>query len=612
MFLKNIKKIFIVLAILSFANTVKADAQVIINSSLYILTSTSLDITAEAVGFTAPETFVAKYGTSNTSLNQTSNQVSIQADSSFHLVINGLTPGTTYFFQIASKSGSPTYTPIGEFITPTGSSGNAEIIVDSSQLVLTSTSLDIVADVLGFTSASSIVVKYGTSISSLNQTVDPIQVQPNTTFHALISGLTPDTNYFYQIASANGSTIYTPTTPFTTPIGTNSGEISINLNDSILSTTSLILKGEVIDFTTPETVEVKYGTSENEMTQTSGPIQVQLNEPFLAEIAGLEIGTNYVFKVVSTTNGTVYVQPTSFTTPTAGSNISLADGATQAPVCTNGADGYCLLAPLGGVSVIKDVDLDGYFGMVYKILIGLAGVLAVIMIFYGGVQYMTTDALFEKELGRKTITNAVIGLIIALGSFAILNTFNPKLLNFTFFGLNSVTATFDPSLIESDTPHSAVGGKYCIKQGGGYLDGATWGDDAAERAQLASTNLNVTVKNNPVCQTVGQQNCTSVKSLNTVGITKLRTACASCELVITGGTECWLHSAISTHGKNSATVDLRNTGTPNLTAFIEKPENKKRVIQGWGTLYVTNGMEFIDEGDHYHVWGWNNEHAGKY
>ena len=66
-------------------------------------------------------------------------------------------------------------------------------------------------------------------------------------------------------------------------------------------------------------------------------------------------------------------------------------------------------------------------GMV-KLLIMVAGVLAVIMIMLGGIQYMSSDAISGKEEGKEKITQALFGLLLAIASWLILNTINPDLL----------------------------------------------------------------------------------------------------------------------------------------------------------------------------------------
>ena len=95
---------------------------------------------------------------------------------------------------------------------------------------------------------------------------------------------------------------------------------------------------------------------------------------------------------------------------------------------------YAVLAPLSPDLLEVETGVDGdftlgkYINIIVNIVIGVAGLLAVVMIIFGGVQYMTTDAIAGKSEAKGTITNAIIGLLIALGSFVILNTINPQLL----------------------------------------------------------------------------------------------------------------------------------------------------------------------------------------
>ncbi len=69
-----------------------------------------------------------------------------------------------------------------------------------------------------------------------------------------------------------------------------------------------------------------------------------------------------------------------------------------------------------------------YLNMIIKIVIGICAVLAMIMIVMGGIEYMTSELGSSKEEGKKKITGAIFGLLIALGAFALLNTLNPQLL----------------------------------------------------------------------------------------------------------------------------------------------------------------------------------------
>src|ERR1035437_595809 len=93
---------------------------------------------------------------------------------------------------------------------------------------------------------------------------------------------------------------------------------------------------------------------------------------------------------------------------------------------------YHFLAPIGGVQDFnygESTSLASYVNLIIKILIGLAAVLAVIMIILGGIQYMGSELISSKEEGKKKITNALIGLVVALGAYLLLFTINPNLLN---------------------------------------------------------------------------------------------------------------------------------------------------------------------------------------
>jgi len=103
------------------------------------------------------------------------------------------------------------------------------------------------------------------------------------------------------------------------------------------------------------------------------------------------------------------------------------------PNCVSGPDGYCMLAPLEGVSdTTGRVNLNTYIPAMFKLAIGIAGALAVLRIIIGGIKYMTTDAFGEKGDAKETIRNALIGLLLAISAYTILYTVNPKLVNFDF------------------------------------------------------------------------------------------------------------------------------------------------------------------------------------
>lgn len=73
-------------------------------------------------------------------------------------------------------------------------------------------------------------------------------------------------------------------------------------------------------------------------------------------------------------------------------------------------------------------DLSGYLETVFAFGISIAGILAVTMIVIGGIQYITAygnPGMVGNAKNR--ITQALIGLLLAVGAWLILYTINPDL-----------------------------------------------------------------------------------------------------------------------------------------------------------------------------------------
>lgn len=71
----------------------------------------------------------------------------------------------------------------------------------------------------------------------------------------------------------------------------------------------------------------------------------------------------------------------------------------------------------------KATDARTYILNVTNFALGFLGLIAVVVIIYGGFMYVTAAGVQEKaEKGKKSLTYAIIGIIMILGSFAIVNT----------------------------------------------------------------------------------------------------------------------------------------------------------------------------------------------
>lgn len=92
---------------------------------------------------------------------------------------------------------------------------------------------------------------------------------------------------------------------------------------------------------------------------------------------------------------------------------------------TEGYDAY--LAPLPGFTVGQSSTLGGFLKALFTVLIIVAGLLAFIMIVMGAITYATTDSFSNSEHGREMMFNAILGLVLALGAWIVLNAINPNL-----------------------------------------------------------------------------------------------------------------------------------------------------------------------------------------
>lgn len=139
---------------------------------------------------------------------------------------------------------------------------------------------------------------------------------------------------------------------------------------------------------------------------------------------------------------------------------------------------YRLLAPIPGISALLDpalcqlekqtnpgqiCDVNAFLNFMLNLLIGLAAVVLVVRIIITGYGYMITDVPFVKAKMKGGFRDALLGLIVALASYTILNTINPKLVeNEVNIGAVSFDVKQYPS-IDSGTYEKITGQKVLPK-----------------------------------------------------------------------------------------------------------------------------------------------------
>ncbi len=268
---------------------------------------------------------------------------------------------------------------------------------------------------------------------------------------------------------------------------------------------------------------------------------------------------------------------------------------------------YEIMAPFATLSGC--VDLTGYLNRLMQTLIGIAGILAVIMIVICGIRLMTSGSAGGKSEAKECITNAILGVLLAAGSWIILNTINPFLLKDAPLSMPSVSTAIPPpppggppvepfptnpgwyfryrdpntgntrNSPSYDTQEACAAALRAQQDGGVTIQnnppsgtpntvGANgtancWkvlaasepldASEAAVRNALCGNNSCVNSTpigiNAPPCQRDGDPGrCTNVKGLAGSAVTAIRnlsTACG-CNVMVTGGTEYWKHSRAGT------------------------------------------------------------------
>ncbi|MDD3284295.1 MAG: pilin [Patescibacteria group bacterium] len=108
------------------------------------------------------------------------------------------------------------------------------------------------------------------------------------------------------------------------------------------------------------------------------------------------------------------------------------------PVCLEGQ--IYLEVPIPGLGKCVD-DFSDYMIKLYDYLVYLAGVLAVVVIMIGGFQWVSAGGN-QSKIGeaKERISGAIIGLVLAIGSYLILDTINPNLLSMRMPSVRNISA----------------------------------------------------------------------------------------------------------------------------------------------------------------------------
>ncbi len=140
------------------------------------------------------------------------------------------------------------------------------------------------------------------------------------------------------------------------------------------------------------------------------------------------------------------------------------------------AEGFVALAPIPGLTQGATADTAGlanFFNNLYKFAIGMASVLAVIMIIWGGLQYATQDIPGAKQEGKDRILQAILGLVLVLSPVLVFSIINPSILNLSINlpALDTRSGSYQPRPITTPATLSDTE-KRTRESGGGAVESA--------------------------------------------------------------------------------------------------------------------------------------------
>lgn len=99
--------------------------------------------------------------------------------------------------------------------------------------------------------------------------------------------------------------------------------------------------------------------------------------------------------------------------------------------------GFTALAPIPGLTdtsvtnVLSTASLATFFNNLYKYLIGIAAILAILQIIWAGIKmaYFNKDSASAIKKSRETIQQAILGLVLVLLPVLVFSIINPSILN---------------------------------------------------------------------------------------------------------------------------------------------------------------------------------------
>jgi hypothetical protein len=247
---------------------------------------------------------------------------------------------------------------------------------------------------------------------------------------------------------------------------------------------------------------------------------------------------------------------------------------------------------VGYPAFVSSTSPADFVANLYTYALGISGTLAVIMIVYGGIKYLTS-AGNESALGdaKDIITSAIWGILLLAGAYLVLNTINPQLVELRNPGLEALPAVVAPSAPSKPNDPSNPSFDSTCPSG---LD-----KDLCQQMWSMEKNIlgrGIGISSTGKCDDPRDKKCTSFYQFPQEGVDMLATLKLNCGCImtVTAGTE----TGHNKHGLGLAVVDLRFSAS--LSSYIYKQIGTTKPTPN--TYYDgSDGHRYFLEDDHWHV-----------
>jgi len=120
----------------------------------------------------------------------------------------------------------------------------------------------------------------------------------------------------------------------------------------------------------------------------------------------------------------------------------------------------------GEPTEVTGFTLGAWISLFYIFFCGVVGIFAVANIIFGGFKWLTSFGNASRiSAAKERITSAVIGLFLTLGAFIILQTINPRLVEFRNLSINQIR-----TILQIESEVSSVKGAPPVSWDGGNVD----------------------------------------------------------------------------------------------------------------------------------------------